>query len=106
MPEVRERYNSFQFEKLRQAGNAPIQMGAATIIKKAMWDLVPWVKEFRGMGVFNPLIQIHDDLVFEVGDDILDTVVPIIQSVMENAVTLSVPVLTEPKIGKTWGEME
>ncbi|KKL21558.1 hypothetical protein LCGC14_2444260, partial [marine sediment metagenome] len=95
-----------RLEALRQAGNAPIQMGAAGVLKKAMGDLVPLYRTLRKEGIFNPLIAIHDDLMFEIQDELLSTAVPTIKLIMENAVKLSIPLKVDTKIGKTWGEME
>jgi DNA polymerase I-like protein with 3'-5' exonuclease and polymerase domains len=88
---------------LRQAANAPIQSGAQGIIKEAMRQLVPVYRGFNG--AIRPLIQIHDDLVWEIRDDLVDGVIPVIKSVMETAVTLSVPLEVDFKVGKRWGSM-
>jgi uracil-DNA glycosylase family 4 len=88
---------------LRQAANAPIQMGAQGIIKEAMRQLVPVYSGFKGS--IRPLIQIHDDLVWEVEEGLVGGIIPIIKDVMENAVKLSVPILVDFKAGKRWGSM-
>jgi len=107
VPAVRCRSRYLVEEALRMAGNHPIQAGAQEVIKTAMGDLVPWVKKFRGDGnTANPLLQIHDDLLFEIADDFLGTAIPVIQGVMENAVTLSIPTPVDPEVGKNWAEMK
>ena len=88
---------------LRQAANAPIQSGAQGIIKEAMVQLVPVYRGFNG--AVRPLIQIHDDLVWEIEEGLVEGVIPIIKSVMENAVKLSVPIEVDFKVGKRWGSM-
>jgi DNA polymerase I len=88
----------------RQAVNAPIQMGAQGIIKEAMRQLVPVYKGFDGLLV--PILQIHDDLMWEVEDSILPVVKPIIKDVMENCVKLSVPLRVDFKEGKCWSTMK
>jgi uracil-DNA glycosylase family 4 len=106
VPEVLSVHGWIREAGLRQAANAPIQMGAQGIIKRAMRDLVPIVTEFQEAGyTFNPLIQIHDDLMFEISDEIIPIAVSVIKDVMENAVKLSIPVRVDTKIGKTWGSM-
>jgi uracil-DNA glycosylase family 4 len=109
IPHARSRNKSMLEEALRQAGNAPIQMGAQGIIKQAMGDMVPAYEYVRKSGgTWNPLIQIHDDLVMEVGDDWLDPVIAIMTSIMESADLgkLLVPLKVDIKRGKRWGSME
>jgi DNA polymerase-1 len=95
-------------EAERQAGNNPIQSGAQQIIKEAMGLLVPLYRNYWTPGSYpiRPLIQIHDDLVFEVRDDLLAEWIPIMQTVMENAIKLDVPVLVDCKTGKRWGQLK
>jgi uracil-DNA glycosylase family 4 len=107
VPEVISAHFWIREAGTRQAANAPIQMGAQGIIKQAMGDLVPTIEEFNQQGsIFIPWAQIHDDLPFEVEDDILPIVAPIIKSTMENAVELDVPITVDLKVGKRWGSME
>jgi DNA polymerase-1 len=112
IPHARSMNRSLREEALRQAGNAPIQMGAQGIIKQAMWDLVAVVDRWvQGGNTWNPLIQIHDDLVCEMGSlnedpDTLDLMIIEKVHTMENAVSLSVPVRVDTKYGKRWGSME
>ncbi len=90
---------------LRQASNAPIQMGAQGVIKQAMGELIPvyhYFQEEEGK-VCRPLAQVHDSIPFLIEESIVDTVVPILKAVMENSVPLSVPMKVDFKIGKTWG---
>ena len=95
-----------RLEALRQAGNAPIQMGAQGVIKQAMGNLVPLYRELRKEGIFNPLIQTHDELMWEIQDELLSIAVPLIKLTMENAVKLSIPLKVDTKIGKSWGKMK
>ena len=89
------------------ACNAPVQMGAQGVIKQAMGDLTPIYQDFRRQGyVWNPLIQIHDDILSEVDDRVLPVVTNMAVWGMEYAVRLSIPVLAEPKVGKRWGSLE
>src|SRR5690606_36742479 len=74
----------------RMALNAPIQATAADIIKKAMIDVDAALRE-RGMGT-TLLLQVHDELVFEVPDDECDVAEKLVVGVMEGAASLSVPV--------------
>ena len=64
-------------------------------------------KELQGEGwVCDPLNQIHDDLLWEVSDGLLPVMIPLFKGTMEGAVRLSVPVLVESKVGKSWGALK
>lgn len=104
IPEVMSVHRRVVEAGIRQCCNAPIQMGAQGIIKQAMGDLYPIYREFGGK--VRPLLQIHDSLEVEVADEILDVVIPISLEVMENCVSLSVPIRADAKVGKVWGKME
>ncbi len=107
VPEVMSVHKNIVEAGIRQACNAPIQMGAQGIIKEAMAQLVPFVENWNASerNVL-PLLQIHDDLIFEVRDGMVEEVVPVIKSVMEGCVSLSVPIKADVKVGKIWGKME
>jgi DNA polymerase I len=86
----------------RQAINAPLQGGAADIIKRAMVRL-PAV--LRAEGLKSRLIlQVHDELLFESPADEAETLAGVARRVMESAATLSVPLVVETGTGKTWAE--
>lgn len=86
--------------------NFPIQGSAADLMKKAMIDIDQQVLKK------NPecqlLLQIHDDLVFEIPDDkeTLDSCIHQIKTIMCTVYPLLVPVEVDVKVGKNWGEME
>ena len=84
----------------RNAINAPIQGSAADLIKVAMIDIdAAFTKEnFRT----KMTLQVHDELVFDVPDDELELVKPIIKLKMEGAIELKVPVDVEIGTGKNW----
>ncbi len=107
IPNVRAANRQKAAEGLRMAGNAPIQMGAQGVIKKAMGALVPVYRDMlrRGLWVW-PLIQIHDDLVFEIEDKALGMATTLIKTTMENVVSLSIPIRVDSKKGKRWGSLE
>jgi DNA polymerase-1 len=95
-------YNIRQREE-REAINAPIQGTAADIIKKAMLQL-PGEIEKADLNA-QMLLQVHDELIFEVPETELDATTSLVQEVMENAYKLSIPLETEAKAGKSWGGM-
>ena len=88
----------------RIAVNSPIQGTAADIIKKAMVDLN---EELRIKNLESKMIlQVHDELVFEVPEKETKKVAELVKEVMENTFPLSVPLLVELKVGKDWGNMK
>jgi len=88
----------------RIAVNSPVQGTAADIIKEAMVKLN---EELRIKNLETKMIlQVHDELVFEVPEKELKKAVPMVKSVMETAFPLSVPLVVDLKIGKNWGEMK
>ena len=87
---------------LRQAVNAPIQGAAADIIKLAMINID---KSFSSRRLRSRmLLQVHDELVFDVAPEEYDAVCDCVVSEMENAVKLRVPLCVKVKSGKTWLE--
>lgn len=97
-------------EAERMAINAPIQGTEADIIKIAMVEIDELIRA-KGWGQdVHLLLQVHDELVYEVREDLTGVVVPEIQAVMESTLTLKetsgVPILVETKVGKRWGELE
>ncbi len=86
----------------RNAINAPIQGSAADIIKKAMINLFNTFekKNFKS----KMLLQVHDELVFDVYKPELETIKPIIKEKMEGAYALKVPLITDIGIGNNWLE--
>jgi DNA polymerase I len=84
----------------RQAINAPLQGGAADIIKRAMVRLPAALK---AEGLKSRLIlQVHDELLFEAPEAEAETLAAVARRVMESAATLSVPLVVETGAGKTW----
>ena len=107
IPHARSRNEGLRAEALRQACNAPIQMGATGVFKQALGDLVPVIERWRGMGaVWNPLLGIHDDLLDEMDKEHLEAMLGEKIRVMEGAVKLSVPVLVDAKVGERWGSLK
>ncbi|MDR0571993.1 MAG: DNA polymerase I, partial [Rickettsiales bacterium] len=97
--------NSKHVDKLyidRIAINAPIQGTGADIIKKAMILLDKELEKY-GDDV-NLLLQIHDELLLEVKDDLVDAVAETVKRVMENVVRFDIPLTVNCKIAKNWGD--
>ena len=86
----------------RMALNTPIQGTAADILKKAMVEIYD---EFRKRNLKSKmLIQVHDELVFNVLKDELDEVKAIVQDIMENTFKLDVPLKVDIEVGENWYE--
>jgi len=86
----------------RQAINAPIQGGAADIIKRAMVAL-PDALAQAGLKA-DMLLQVHDELIFEVPEDEVETTRKVVKAVMEGAAHLSVPLVVDVGVGRSWDE--
>jgi DNA polymerase-1 len=86
----------------RQAINAPLQGGAADIIKRAMVRLP---KALREAGLKSRLLlQVHDELLFEAPEDEAPALTSLARRVMESAASLSVPLVVETGTGRTWAD--
>jgi DNA polymerase-1 len=86
----------------RQAINAPLQGGAADIIKRAMVKL-PSVLAESNLGA-RLLLQVHDELLFEVPEGQAPALAELARGVMQSAAVLSVPLVVETGQGRNWAE--
>jgi len=90
----------------RAAINAPIQGTSADIIKRAMVRMLPALRE-AGLGHVRMLLQVHDELVFELPEGDVEAAKPVIETVMANAarpaIILDVPLGIEIGSGPSWG---
>ena len=86
----------------RAAINAPIQGGAADLIKLAMIQVMNRLKEERIPAEL--LLQIHDELIFEVPEESVEKARLLIQSTMEQVAHLSVPLIVDVGVGQSWKE--
>lgn len=84
----------------RAAINAPLQGSAADIIKLAMIAIEQKLDQNRAL----LLLQVHDELVFEVDDDYIDEARLLIQETMQNVIKLNVPLLVEVGVGENWDD--
>lgn len=102
LPDINSRnYNIRSFAE-RTAINTPIQGSAADILKIAMIELDKRLKESDLQATM--LLQVHDELVFEVPESELEMLDKLVSEVMEQAVSLHVPLITDSSWGKTWYE--
>ncbi len=104
IPDINSKiYMQREFAK-RTAMNAPIQGSAADIIKIAMVKIDNELEE-RGLKS-KMLVQVHDELVFEVEAGEEDTLKELVERNMENAVKLDVPLIVDDSFGKNWYEVK
>jgi len=99
---INEKNQGLRGNAERAAINAPIQGGAADIIKRAMSRL-PAALEDAKLGA-RMLLQVHDELIFEVPDAEIDATRGVVKQVMENAATLNVPLVVDIGTGSNWDE--
>ena len=88
----------------RAAINAPMQGTAADIIKKAMLKVADWIDSNKCQDDVRMLMQVHDELVFEITEAKLDDYIAQLTDVMERAASLDVPLIAEAGKGNNWDE--
>lgn len=101
VPAINDKNPSRRQFSERAAINAPLQGTAADIIKRAM---IAIDKKLKHEPQAKMLLQVHDELVFEVKENTVEKIKPIIKNCMEHAAKISVPLTVEIGIGKNWSE--
>ncbi len=104
IPEIHSSNRILREAAERMAINMPVQGTSADIIKVAMVRLDREMAQRKLKSKL--LLQVHDELIFEVPEDELGEMKKLVSRVMSAALELSVPVKVEIKTGKNWGEME
>jgi len=89
---------------LRESVNAVFQGSAADLIKLSMLEIEIFMREENIEGAM--LLQIHDELIFEIKEDIIEEVAPKLQHIMANIMQLDVPLECSVNIGDSWGELK
>nr|MCS5565594.1 DNA polymerase I [Methylococcales bacterium] len=102
LPEIRARNPQRRQYAERTAINAPMQGTAADIIKKAMIEVDRWIIE-SGFPL-KMVMQVHDELVFEIQNDIVDSALETIRNLMTSAANLDVPLLVDIGVGENWDQ--
>ncbi|WWT17329.1 DNA polymerase I [Pararoseomonas sp. SCSIO 73927] len=102
IPEIASKNQGLRGNAERAAINAPFQGGAAEIIKRAMVRL-PAALKAEGLAA-RMLLQVHDELLFEVPEAEVEATTPVVKTVMEGVATLSVPLAVEVGTGHSWAE--
>ena len=100
LPDIKARNQAARSGAERVAINAPLQGTAADIIKRAMIDIHAWLAAEKLPAKM--IMQVHDELVFEVTEDAAEDMAEKISARMEAAADLAVPLLAEAGIGDNW----
>lgn len=103
LPEIKSKNQMRKKGAERAAINAPMQGTAADIIKKAMIAVDAWISE-RNDALVKMTMQVHDELIFEIHEDVVEEVTKQLVTIMNDAVSLDVPLISEAGIGNNWQE--
>lgn len=102
IPEINSANKQMQMAAERAAINAPMQGTAADLIKIAMIHVDAWLRAEKIDA--RMIMQVHDELVFEVNENQVEKISAKIKDLMENAAQLSVPLIVDIGVGNNWGE--
>ncbi len=102
LPQINARNGQLRAAAERTAINAPMQGTAADIIKRAMIAVDRWLRDERPP--VRMIMQVHDELVFEVREDYAQTGAERIRALMQGAAELKVPLVVDAEVGANWEE--
>jgi DNA polymerase-1 len=102
LPEIQSRNQGLRQGAERSAINAPMQGTAADIIKRAMIEVDGWLQASRLPARL--IMQVHDELVLEVADEAVETIVGQLRTHMAQAAQLAVPLKVDVGVGRNWDE--
>jgi DNA polymerase-1 len=102
LPEIQSRNAALRQYAERSAINAPMQGTAADIIKRAMIEVDSWLQSSRIPARL--IMQVHDELVLEVADEAVETLVGQTRTHMIRAADLSIPLKVDVGVGRNWDE--
>ena len=103
LPEIKSSNGMRRKGAERAAINAPMQGTAADIIKLAMIAVDKWI-ETQFKGKVRMIMQVHDELVFEVHESVLDEATQAIRDLMEGSAKLAIPLKVDIGVGENWDE--
>ncbi len=108
IPEINSSVKMVQAQAERIAINMPIQGTAADVLKIAMIELYKQISQKYKREEVKMILTVHDEMVFEVRDDLLDEVAQKVQDIMENpkGFKLEVPIKVDVEVGQNWGELK
>ena len=102
LPQINAKNKIQQQRALRTAINAPMQGSSADIVKQAMLDIQAWID--RENNDVKMIMQVHDELVFEMKANKAKEYAEDIRSLMSDAAKLSIPLVVDVGIGDSWQE--
>lgn len=115
VPQAKSSLKWLVSEGTRQAGNHPEQSSAQGTVKLAMGSLTPIYRQIMTSNMYTdairsgivcrPLLQIHDQLIFEVSTHCAETFAQVLKHELENATLLSIPTRASADIGNSWMEL-
>ena len=105
LPNLKSRFEYVRGEAERMAINAPIQGTEADLIKRAMIEIAQALALSGGNNDILLLLQVHDELLFEIRADAASDSIPIIRKIMERVPEMPVPVVVDVKQGLNWQDM-
>ncbi|WP_214454466.1 DNA polymerase I [Aeromonas dhakensis] len=103
LPDIKSRNAGLRKAAERAAINAPMQGTAADIIKRAMINVDGWIRSIEDQSI-RMLMQVHDELVFEIREEKLEEYIAIIKEKMSAAAELHVPLVVEAGTGDNWDQ--
>jgi DNA polymerase-1 len=103
LPDIKARNGQVRAAAERTAINAPMQGTAADIIKRAMISMHAWLNTATGLDIVM-IMQVHDELVFEIAEQDVAAARPQIVTIMSSAAALKVPLLVDVGTGINWDE--
>ncbi len=106
IPEIQSTMPQVQAAGERMAVNMPIQGAAADLIKLAMIEIFKYLQVNAKPEEARMLLQIHDELVFEIREDMIKKLTPHLKEIMETVHTFDVPIVVDVKAGKNWQDMQ
>ncbi|MCW6568317.1 DNA polymerase I [Yersinia ruckeri] len=103
LPDIHSRNANRRKAAEREAINAPMQGTAADIIKRAMIAVDAWLQQ-QAEPLVRVIMQVHDELVFEVHESVVESATQTICDLMEQSMQLDVPLKVEVGVGKNWDQ--
>lgn len=105
-PELKSHLPFMRASAERMAMNAPLQGTAADLLKLAIIKINKELEKNKILDRVHLLLQIHDELIFEIENDVVDKATPIIKEAMENVGGMTVPLIVNWGRGERWGELK
>ena len=104
LPDIHSKKAAIRKAAERAAINAPMQGTAAEMIKLAMLNVQPLLQAY--MGNIYLIVQVHDELIFEIHETLIETLVPKISDIVVSVMQLDIPLFVHVKVGNNWGELQ